>query len=775
MLVNYFITTIRLFRSQPIYTIINILGLSLGIICVIFNFLWIYDELIYDKFHPEADRLYRVESLMDFEYPTLWPVTPDLLAESLKENLPEVEESARMKKGYQYTIQSDDEIFTENGFYYVSFSFFDILYFPYTSTNPKKALNQPFTLLISEEMNQKYFSDENPVGKTLRVNNKYLFNIVGVFKNYPSNSHLKIDFLAPFNTLQYTGEHLGRWGRFDFITFIRIKQGTNVEYFNEKISGYLKSYNKSTNSKLQLQLVKDIHLYSITGTGNIVYVYIISVIGILILLIAFINFVNISTARGIERTKEIAIRKILGANRKKLFKQIYFELSFLTVIALILAYLIALILLPSFNHLSGKQLTHNMLFQPGVLLGIGCIIVSAIIFSGIYPAISLSAFHPVSIFSQRDHVVKGRLLRKILMIFQFTVSAVLIFCTIVIQKQLHYIQNKNLGFIKNQIVYVKLNSEASKKLDVILNKFNQINGVDSLAISNRILVNMGTFRQINRWEGHTSDDQIMINEMGIDHRFIPLYNIRLEEGRNFRQDDDENKLIINREAVRKMGFEYPLGKLIYKGDEVYEIIGVTSNFHFKSLKSEITPLLLNYTDYGAYVSIKLRSNNMFATLKSIEKVVMELAPDCPFNYGFLDETIDSLYRIEMRVGKLVNIFTLLVIITSCMGLLSLSAFMAQSKTKEIGIRKAMGASSSQIFMLMSKEIFTLVFIANIIAGICGYLIIQRWLEDFVYRIEPDWFVFVEVVMLSLLLSLFTISYHSIKSLIVNPVNTLRHE
>jgi putative ABC transport system permease protein len=765
--------TIRLHRFQWFLTLINILGLTTGIVCAIFIFLWVDEEKSYDKMHPDSDRLYRIESLMDFATPTLWTVTPDLLVENLLKDFPEIEAGTRLMMGYKIIVANEENSFYEDNLLYVSPTFLNLLYYPGSAERDARSLKDPFILLISQSMAKKYFGSENPVGKGLTINNRHHFTVAGTFPDYPLNSHLKIDFLASFETLLYTGERLQDWGRYDFPSYIRLNKGVDPGAFQVKVADYISRFYSNSKTKLQLQLVKDIHLFSSSGEGSITKVRISMLIGILILSIAFINFINISTSQSIRRQKEISIRKIVGASRRNLAGLVYFELGFLTIIAWSLSIFIAWILLPVFNNFIGKQILATTFFQHDLILLFSGLILLLVLLAGLYPAVFLSSFRPIELLNKRTSIGNRNWVRKSLVILQFSVSVVLILSTLVIHSQFQYIQKKNLGFSKENLMLIKLPRTTGNKSGVLVNRLTQISGSGNLAVSSRILANMGTFREINKWEGNTDGNKLMVNEMDIDHRFVSLLGMEILEGRDFREGDNPFYLIINQEAAAKMGFDNAVGKRIYSGDDIFEVVGVVKDFHFKPLNDKIAPILLHFSPEGSMIYVKLIPERLATDIMTLQQAVKEILPESPFVYSFLDEEIDSYYSNDRKDGNIISLFSLIAILTSCLGILGLSVFLAQSKTKEIGIRKALGASRSNVIFHVVKEILILVVVANVIGLIAGWFFIENWLENYTYRIHPGILHFGGTLVLSVSLALAAISFFAFRSASVNPMKALR--
>lgn len=777
MIKHYLKSTLRSLRKNFLFAFINIIGLTLGFISILFVFAWVFDETSYDNFHPNVQNMFHVEALMDFESPTLWAQTPAPLPEALKRDFNDVIYSTKIKQFYKPVVKLKDQPVSETGFYFVTPEFFKIFGVHVLSSNPEELISEPNTILISESTAKKYFGHADPIGKNLEVNEKFNYTVKGIFKDYPKNSHLEFNFITSFDNLNLSDRQKTSWGTFNYTTYIALDPNADVELIKENLKTYQKKYKEDGSAEFQLQKVKDIHLYSETGTGNIIYIYVFSVIGILILIIAFINFINISTAKALERTKEIAVRKTFGATRKLLKQQIYTELVLLVVISLVIAIIVSVNLVPVVNNIANKTFTIGNLFNLKLTLTLLILIIVTIFVSGFYPAVYLSSFDPGVIISKKNNQKKGGLLRKILVTLQLTISVAMLLGIIGIQKQLHYIQNKDLGFDKENLMYVNLSYKAEEKFQIVGESILQIPGINNITYSHNLPVNMGQFRHISRWDGHSNDDDaIMVNDFFIDHNFLPTYGVKIKSGRNFRMDDNSSKIIINQRAADKMGLENPVGKRIYMGKEsIYEIVGVVENFHYRPLSNEIAPVIMYYEPFNHCITFKLQTKDIEKSIHKIEKVVTEILPEYPFNYGFVDQEIEHLYRSEMRISKLVTIFTIIAIITSCLGIFGLSAFIAQSRTKEIGIRKTLGSSTFKITILMTQEIFFITLIANFLGILLGLRFINNWLNNFKYHIDISFDTFVLVFALSVLIALLTNGFHAIKSSNVNPATVLRYE
>ncbi|MFQ5629018.1 MAG: ABC transporter permease [bacterium] len=500
-------------------------------------------------------------------------------------------------------------------------------------------------------------------------------------------------------------------------------------------------------------------------------------IGFIVLCVACINFINLSTARSAQRGKEIGVRKVIGARKADLVHQLFGESILMTFLAFVLALVLVVLFLSPFNELSGKHFTIGAALNRETVFGLFAIMVVASIFSGGYPALYLSSFEPIKVLKGSLHEgLNDSLLRKILVTVQFSVSIILIICAIVIMNQIGFIRNKKLGFDKEHLVYVNLTGEARLNIDVLKAEVLKHPNVIGAAAADRGPVNQGNFTTINKWEGKSSDDALIFNVMSIDHEYLDLLGLKIVQGRKFSKKFSQNGLIVNEEAIRQMGMDSPIGKRLEYWSESNIISGVVNDYHFKPLHRAITPLIItNDPSKFRVLFVKIRPENVFDTITALRQTFLQIAPDYPFEYHFLDERIDSLYRAEVRTGQIINWFTFLTIFTSCLGLFGLAAFMAQNRTKEIGIRKVLGASVFKIVSLLSTEFAKLVLLANIIAWPIGYFAMRTWLQNYAYRIDLSLRTFVLSASVVLTIALLTVSSQAIKAAIANPVDSLKDE
>jgi putative ABC transport system permease protein len=785
MLKNYLKIALRNIKRHKGYSLINIVGLAVGMACCILILLWVQDELSYDRFHENADDIYRVIQNINFaDHSTTWTITQGPLGPSLKEDFPEIINATRITdRGFRLTYDDksyDEEVGMADG------SLFEMFTFPLVKGDPATALSDPSSIVLTEEMAEKYFGDEDPIGKTIKADNQWDFQVTGVMRDVPRNSHLQFDFLIPFifgRELNYTVDH---WGNSSFRTYVQLPKGAPVQEVISKISGYL--IEKPTiekDARLNLQPLTRIHLYSNyeydSVHGDITYVTLFSIIAFFILLIACINFMNLATARSGNRAKEIGMRKVAGAHKVDIIRQFYGESILLAFIALLLAVVFVWLLLPVFNNLAAKELSLNITGNLSILMGLLCIAILSGIISGSYPAFFLSAFQPVMVLKGfRLSGLKGSIFRKTLVIFQFSLTILLIICTIGVYNQLDYMRNRKLGYDKEHMIYLRMRGDIREKFDSVKNELLQNPNILGVTASSNVPTSGYYFsNSLWRWDGQNPDEEILMRAVLVDFDYFKTFGMEIAEGRSFSKEfptDATEAIMVNEEAVKAMGMESPLGKRLSLQDDNFKIIGVVKNYHFRSLRQEIGPLiLLYYPKYCRVLFAKLKSDQTPQTIGYIEDIWKRFAPGYPFNYRFLDEALDRLYRSEQRIGTLFRYFSILAILISCLGLLGLASFMAEQRTKEIGIRKVLGATAPNIVALLSKEFTKWVIVANIIAWPVAYFALNKWLQSYAYKTNVAFWSFILSGVIALLIALLTVSYQSIKAALANPVDSLRYE
>lgn len=796
---NYLKISIRNITKHRIYSAINILGLTAGLACCLFILLWVQDELSYDRFNKKMDNLYRVI----LEYPqgsqtTFVSYAAPAASEWLKNNIPEIVESARFRivtNRPQILVKYGEKQYFEERFGFGDAELFDLFTFPFLVGDPKTALSNPNSIVLSEDMASKYFGQEDPIGKVLNVENQFDFIVTGIISNIPNNSHLQFDSLVPFANIESFmpefGKFLNRHNLHFFRTYLLVNENASIPELKEKVSNYMAiQFNNGDTTDYKwrhhLQPVKDIHLRTRgmkdhMKRGDIRYVYIFSFTGILVLLIACINFMSLSTARSCKRAKEVGMRKVVGAHRLNLVGQFFGEAIFSSLLALIMALIIVLASLPAFNSLTGKQIALG--FSNNKLTFVGFLLIALVtgLLSGSYPAVYLSSIKPIKVLKGAVGLEKGKgLLRKTMVVTQFVIAIGLIVCTLIIYNQYNYMRNINLGFDKEHIVYIMLKGNLKEKYQAVKNDLLQDSHIVNVAASSKILTNAILVSGDFGWEGkEEQEERLSFSFSSVGYDFIETFKMEMVQGRSFSKDTPKKpyeEIIINEATARFMNVESPIGL----GTSVFgnkgTIIGVVKNYNFQSLHNEIRPLVLIIEPEAfQFMNIRIHPDNIRDTIRHIEKVCRKFEPGFPFEYHFLDEAFEILYKSEEQMSRLFNCLAVFAIFIACLGLFGLSLFIAESRFKEIGIRKVLGASVPSLIELVSREFVMLVILANIIAWPVAYYAMNRWLQNFAFRASLSAGTFLMSGFLTFIISLITISYQSIKAATANPVESLRYE
>lgn len=770
MFKNYLKISIRNILKHKWYSFINIFGLSIGIASCLMISLWIFNELNYDRFHKDVSNIYQV---LGSGLTKNFPSTPVPLAPVLEEEYPEIISATRFEDGGEVLLSYKNSKFYEKGIAAVDPSFFKIFSFPIVKGDRDTILKEPNSIVISEKIAEKYFSDIDPIEKVLTINNKSDFIVTGVVKDVPLNSSLQFDMVVPFNIdILYSGKL--DWDQIGPRTFLKVQANCSTEDINNKIMNTIPEHKKGLDITLSVLPLKERYFF-FSGTKK--YIYIFSVIAFFILVIACFNFINLSTARSMNRATEICIRKVTGAYRKDIIIQFLGESLVLSFIALFFSLLLINLFLRVFNSLTGIDLMVNNQYIFPVLLGL-------IIFTGIaagsYPALLISNFHPIAILKNcLKSGSKGFILRKILVVIQFSISIVLIIATGIVYKQLNYIKNKDIGYDKDQIVKISMKGDSRKYYNVLKNRLLQ---------DRRILGVTGTADELPyfssqtggaKWEGKNPNKHILTTFNYVDYDFIKTLKIKMVEGRSFSREfstDKELCFLVNEEMVKKMALKSGLGAKLIFFDKPGKIIGVMKNFNFQPLNSKIDPLVLMLSNKIVYfVLIRIQPENISSTLTYINETWRKILPMYPFLYSFLDKDFDRRYRKIKRMGILSNWFSLLAVFIACLGLFGLASFTAEQRTKDIGIRKVLGASVSHIVFLLSKEFIRCVLIANIIAWPVAYIALNRWLQDFAFHTNIGPGTFFLSGLLALIIALLSVSFQSIKAARAKPVDSLKYE
>lgn len=818
MFKNYLKIALRHLWKHKGFSMINIAGLAIGLTCFLLISLFISNELSYDRWNPQADRIVRPVSDIKFGGSELhMAVSGAVIGPDVAREMPEVQAFCRLRNYGTYLVKRDGEMqqnFEERELLVADSSFFEVFPLSVIAGNPKTFLQEPNTIAISKTKAEKYFgTTQMAMGETLVLDNRLKCKVTAVYEDIPSNNHFDADFLISMNGNREVENASPLWATSNnFHTYFLLRPGTDVEAFKTKFDAFSEQKIAETaqvmmNLSLEefeatgqyarytLQDLTDIHLYSnldveLSANSSIQYIWVFGAIGLFVLFIACINFMNLTTARSSQRAKEIGVRKVLGGLRSNLVGQFLSETVFLTVVAVLLAIGLAALLLPSFNELSTRELVmpwSSGTFWLSLMLGTALVGLMA----GSYPAFFLSAFNTIKILKgQAVGKNKGVGLRSALVVFQFTTSIVLIVATLLVYKQLNYIQDKKLGFQKDQVIIVDNAYVLRDKVEVFREEVKKQPGIKAVTVSSYLPVPSSrsnttfvTSREFRK------DNALNMGQWQVDFDYLETLGLEMVDGRFFDQQfsTDSSAIILNETAAAILGFEDPLGQHLYlpkdnvqgqaqPGDfDEYTIVGVVKDFHWESLRENIGPLSLMIGRSTAHVSCKFSAAESASIVQALEAQWKKLTPDQPFSYRFMDNSFNSMYEAEQKIGNIAMIFALLAIFISCLGLFGLASFTAEQRTKEIGIRKVLGANTPQIVQLLSKDFLRLVFIALLIAIPIAWYGMQQWLQDFAYRIEISGWVFVAAGLAAILIAVLSVSFQSIRAALANPVESLRAE
>ena len=811
MLRNYIKTALRNLWKNKAFSAINIIGLAAGLAVCLLIVLYVFDEVSYDKYNVNADRIYRLDADIYFNNTQFSSANaPKPLGPTLVNAYPQIEQMVRVALQGNILVKKGNESIQDHRAAFVDSTFFKVFTVTMLQGDPSTALNAPHSIVIDATTAKKYFNSTDVVGKTLYVDNSTPCKITGVIKDFPKQSHFHFSFLRPLID-SYQGDK-DDWLSNNTICYILVKPGvskaTIQSHVDETIGRYLYKQledllhtsardmeHQGAHFRYPLMPLKDIHLhsdvsYEIEANGNINYVYIFSVIASLILLIACVNFMNLSTARSANRAKEVGIRKVAGSLRINLITQFLAESILISFISLLLALAAAVLLLPAFNQLAGKELLASTLFSPWFLIVSFGLVVLVGFMAGSYPAFYLSSFQPI-------HVLKGKMaagfksswLRSSLVVFQFSISIILIIGTIVIYNQLDYIRSRKTGFDREQVLVLHDTYHLDNKIKAFRQELLKFPGVSSATITGNLpTANPGDFSQ-NGWFRDASLDAkkaIILTNFRVDENYIPTLKIQMAKGRNFSTEfkSDSSGIIINEAAASLLGIKDPINTPLYRpnfdggsagGPVASHIIGVVKDFNFSNMHEKIGPLVMEYKENWGSMALAVRPTNMPSLIDQIENKWKSMAPSMPFSYTFMDNDFNNLYHAEQRTGKLFITFALFAILIACLGLFGLVTYAAEQRTKEIGIRKVLGAPVGGIVMLLSRDFARLVLIASLIAFPIAWWAMNQWLQSFAYRIAINWWVFVVAGVTAMCIALFTVSLQTIRAALANPVKSLKTE
>jgi len=821
---NYFKTAWRNIQRNKTSSFINIAGLAIGMTCVILIIMYVQDELSYDRFIKNAGHIYEVNlngNLGGQEF--LAGTTPPPVGAALTNAFPEIETYTRIfmpgSEVVRYNAGNSEKFFTEDNIYAVDSNFLQVFDYRLKEGNAASCLQKINSVVLTEDQAKKYFGNQNAIGKTLLFDEaRTPFTVTGVLYNPPLQSSLKFDMLTSISSFGVVKHFSWSWIWLQVTTFVKLKDAipndaASIQKLESKFPAMVKVQAASAFQRigqpfdefeknggkwdLHLQSLTSIHLHSagvqtrLTTLSDIKYVYIFSAIALFITILACVNFMNLSTAQSTKRAKEVGVRKVVGSLRTQLIRQFLTEAMLYSFISAVIAIILVALLLPIFNQVSGKSLLFSLFFEKGIWVLVLCLCIITGLLAGSYPAFYLTSFNPV-------HVLKGSgafkgsakniFIRNGLVVFQFAVSTVLIICTIIVFQQLKYTQNKDLGLNKDNTIIISNANRLGNSEETFRQQLSVLPNVISASISTSIPAqNVFEDRYVPQPDGVDKQlaNDVMLSSFMVDEYFVPTLQMKILKGRNFSKDfSDSASVIVNEETVREVGWKDPIGKYIsYPGGDntKFQVVGVAKDFNVSSLRDAVTPFALFHSssktyDIGtSYIIIRVKPYNIQNTINSFEKKWKSFSVDTPFDYSFLDKQFEALYGSEMRMGTVFGIFTFLSIFVACLGLFGLSIYTAERRKKEIGVRKVLGASAQTIVGLLSKDFLKLVVIAAVIAFPVAWYAMQRWLQDFAYRITITWFVFAIAAAIALLIALITISFQSIKAAIANPVKSLRTE
>lgn len=783
MIKNYFKTAWRNLWNNRFYSSINLLGLSIGLAVGIIILLWVKDELSYDRFHANEPQTYRVVANVGTgSSKQAWGNVPAPIAVFGKNQVPEVAASVRIVDNWDYSVyQYGEKQFKEYKTAYIDPSFFTVFNFSILSGNKVNPFPDNNSILLTASTAQKYFGTEDPIGKVIKADNKENFTVRGVIADFPDNSTIKYDILFPIGrqAQKYSGDDFWKsmdedWGNYYAFTFLQVKPGTSTEAIGKKLTQLQETHHPDSRTTYTLQPLSKLHLYAPDGSSSAMQmVRIFFIVAILLLLIACINYVNLSTARSMLRAKEVSVRKIIGAAKIQLFLQFIVETIILFVLATLLAIVLIYALLPFYNTLSGKNSSFQLL-DARVWATIGITIAGTLIASSIYPALLLSSFKPIQALKGKIGMGIGNTrFRQVLVVTQFSFSVILIIGTLIIGSQMRFIRDKELGFDKTHVFTVNMR-DMEQHYDAVKAELLQQPGITGITSANGNIVQLSSTTGDTDWEGKDPNSSFMIHPMAVDAQFIPQLKLEFAAGQNFRGDQsDSTRIILNETAVREAGIKDPIGKRFQLWDVKAQIIGVVKDFHSASLKTKIEPVAFLYQQTNSLMYVKTNGKDAAKAIAAVEKKYKQYNAGFPFEYRFLDDTYDRLYRSDQRTSKLFNVFAGIAIIISCLGLFGLATYTAQVKTREIGIRKVLGASVTAVTTLLAKDFMKLVLIAIVIATPLAWLAMDKWLQDFAYRTPISPVMFILAGIIALIIALATVSSQAIRAALTNPVKSLK--
>ncbi len=793
---SYLKVTLRKIRQNKAYSAINIIGLATGIACCLFILLYVLFELSFDRFHKDVDRIYIVgqdrkseagRELVLGNFP--------LLAPTLKDRYPQLKSAGRINQGWITQVKYKDKIFKEDSLWDADPGIFDVLSIPFIQGDPQTALERPNTAVMTKSFAQKYFGDLDPLGEIVTIGERE-YEVTGVVQDPPANTDFVYKIIKSWKTIEMDEEdHWRSWdpGIAGTACLIKLNEGIDVNDFEGQIQRIPREFcgdeldKRGFEYKFFLLPLKNLHRVTISGdqikpSSKLIYVYIFSAVGLLILLIACMNYMNLATARSANRATEVGMRKVVGAFRHQIVRQFLGESLLIVLIALVIAVSLVQVLLPQFNNLALTKFTSQSLVHPGIMIGVFLLLIFVALGAGSYPAFFLSSFKPISVLRGAiKSGAKGAVMRKILVVGQFSISIALIICTLVIFRQITFMKNRPLGFDKEQKLVITLKGweMITDKYKAVKNEFLQHPSVLKATASSGVPGSMINRTYVYPYGEQETKGQAF-RSLRCDHDFTEVYGLKMVAGRSFNkeiQSDTYKAFIINESGVKAFGWDSPeeaLGKELW--DRRYPVIGVVKDYHWWGLQREIEPMIMRVVpDLFRSITLTVNTSNMHSTLEFLKKKYAELFPGDLFEYFFVDTNFDIQYRYEERLSRIFQIFTVLGIFIACLGLFGLASFIAEQRTKEIGIRRVMGATVSQVVVLLSREFTKWVLVANLIAWPLAYIAVRKWLQNFAYRMTVGVELFIFAAALALVIALCTVGYQALKAAVANPVDSLRYE
>lgn len=783
---NYFKTSIRNLWNNRVFSLLNIAGLAIGIACAALIFLWVEDELNYNDYFTNKENIYKVKNFQTYDGATyVFDATPGPLASGLQSEIPGIKVSARSTWSMEMPFNVGEKSLSEKGLY-VDSSFFNLFSLQFIEGNAATAFSDLKAIVITQKMAKKFFGEAKAIGRQIKMGNNEPFIVSGVINDLPENVSIDFEWLAPFQNFEKINDWLQYWGANGIITYVQTNTNANVSAINKLLQNYLGKKQEGLNYKLAIYPMNRWRLYDSFDNGKevegrIKFVHLFSLIAWIIILIACINFMNLSTARSEGRAREVGVRKVLGAHKKSLVTQFMVESLIMAFISAFLAVIIVLLALPFFNILVEKQLTPGLNVPLHWVALIAIAVIGGLI-AGSYPAFYLSSFNPVKVLKGlKTHGGGGAgFIRKGLVVIQFTVSIVLIVSTIIIYQQINHIKTRNLGYDKENLITIPLHGDMLKNYSVLKNELIATGMVQNTGLCNSDILNYGTNTGEFQWKGKDPNKRILITTEGVTPDFIPTVGYHLKAGRNFYNDmlADSTNIIINDALAKMLNTSEIIGSVIAReGGTPYTVVGVIDDFVYGDMYSTGAPMIFfSDTSNNSYLMARLRSGiDTKVALTKIEKVIKSFNPALPFDYQFVDTQFGKLFKTETLIGKLASVFADLAIFISCLGLFGLAAYTAERRTREIGIRKVLGANMRKLVLLLSQDFIMLVAISCLIAFPIAWWIMHNWLQDYAYRINIDWTVFAIAGMLALAIAIITVSFQAIKTARMNPVTSIKSE